>query len=64
MIFKTYIQQQYYRNISAEDITDVIRILSDEIYHNMVPFYDPSKHQDIRIIESKTDNMVIWDWRE
>jgi len=50
MEYEVYIQDHYYRTISANFVSDILRIVTADIHNNIVPNFDNSKPASIKII--------------
>lgn len=64
MIFSIYIQDQFYKQVDVNNITEAIKVAGNDIASNLVSFYDPSHNQNIKIVPEKSSNKIIWDWRQ
>lgn len=50
MQYNVYIQNNFYKEISADFVSDIVKVVSLDISLNIVPNFDKSKPASIRII--------------
>lgn len=50
MEYDVYIQDQFYKRMSAKFVSDILRIVTLEIHDNLVPNFDNTKPASIKII--------------
>lgn len=50
MEYSVYIQDNFYKKMSANFVSDILRMVSVDISRNLVPDFDNSKPVSIRII--------------
>ena len=50
MEYDVYIQDNYYKRISENFVSDILRIVTADIHNNIVPNFESSKPASIKII--------------
>jgi hypothetical protein len=50
MEYDVYIQDNFYKTISATFVSNILRIVTFDIHNNLVPNFDDSKPASIKII--------------
>jgi hypothetical protein len=50
MEYDVYIQDNFYKRISANFVSDILRIVTLDIHNNLVPNFDNSRPASIKII--------------
>jgi hypothetical protein len=50
MEYSVYVQDNFYKNISAIFVSDILRTITLDIHNNAVPNFDSSKPASIKIV--------------
>jgi hypothetical protein len=54
--YEVNIQEKFYKTITAANIQEVLSQISEDIKQNLVPEFDSTKPQNIRVVPSVESN--------
>jgi hypothetical protein len=50
MEYSVYVQDNFYKKISANFVSDILRTITLDIHNNLVPNFDNSKPASVKIV--------------